>query len=61
VKNKREKQFKKLFEKLPSHVQKQAREDFKIFKTNPYHKSFEFKVVDKQEPAASREVSTSGG
>ena len=49
MKNKREKRFKKLFAKLPSHIQKQARDDFKIFKTNPYYKSFEFKVVDEQD------------
>ena len=49
MKNKREKQFNKLFAKLPSHIQRQATEDFKIFKTNPYYKSFGFKLVDEQE------------
>ena len=45
MKNKRRKRFHKLFEKLPTHIQKQAEEDFKLFKKNPYDSSLGFKML----------------
>ena len=46
MKNKRRKKFHKLFAKLPPHIQKQAREDFKLFEENPYHSSLGFKMLE---------------
>jgi hypothetical protein len=46
MKNKRRKRFHKLFAKLPPHIQKQAIEDFKLFKEDPYHSSLGFKVIE---------------
>ncbi len=44
--NKRRKRFHKLFAKLPPHIQKQAIEDFKLFKKDPYHSSLGFKMIE---------------
>jgi hypothetical protein len=46
MKNKRRKRFHKLFAKFPSHIKKQAEEDFKLFEKEPYHSSLGFKVLE---------------
>jgi hypothetical protein len=38
----------KLFEKLPLHVKKQAKEAFSHFKENPWHPGLHFKCVNSQ-------------
>jgi hypothetical protein len=38
-------QFRELFACLPSHIQKQAREAYRIFKINPYHPGLHFKKI----------------
>jgi hypothetical protein len=38
----------KLFEKLPLHVKKQAKEAFSHFKENPWHLGLHFKCVNPQ-------------
>ena len=48
MKNRRTREFMKLFEKLPSHVQKQAKEAFSHFKENPRHPGLHFKCVNSQ-------------
>lgn len=48
MKNRRIRGFMKLFEKLPSHVQKQAKEAFSHFKENPRHPGLHFKCVNSQ-------------
>ncbi len=45
MKSKRRKKFHKLFAKLPSYIQEQAREDFKLFDKEPYHSSLGFKML----------------
>jgi hypothetical protein len=38
-------QFRRLFARLPGHVQQQAREAYKLFKQNPHHPSLHFKQI----------------
>lgn len=39
--------------KLPAHVQRHAREVYKLFSTNPYHTSLRFKQVHPTKPIYS--------
>ncbi|MGH2498015.1 MAG: hypothetical protein ACRDIV_25215 [Ktedonobacteraceae bacterium] len=57
MKSIRTKQFHKLFEQLPVHVQKQAREAYQLFKQNPYHPGLHFKRIDPQAPIYSVRIS----
>jgi len=57
MKSTRTKQFHKLFEQLPAHVQKQAREAYQLFKQNPYHPGLHFKRIDPHAPIYSVRVS----
>lgn len=57
MKSIRTKQFHKLFEQLPVHVQKQAREAYQLFKQNPYHPGLHFKRIDPQSPIYSVRIS----
>ncbi|MEA3376966.1 MAG: hypothetical protein U9R72_12300 [Chloroflexota bacterium] len=41
----RTRQFKKLFARLPTHVQKIARRKFELFMQNPRHPSFHRRIV----------------
>lgn len=45
VKSVRTRQFKKLFDRLPPHIQEIARWKFELFKTNPYHPSFHRRII----------------
>ncbi len=48
MKNRRTREFMKLFEKLPLHVKKQAKESFSHFKENPWYPGLHFKCVNPQ-------------
>ncbi|HQZ98456.1 MAG TPA: hypothetical protein PLP21_19235 [Pyrinomonadaceae bacterium] len=39
-------QFWKLYEKLPTHIQKLADKNFLLLKTDPHHPSLNFKKID---------------
>jgi hypothetical protein len=45
--------FRKAFGELPSQVQRQAREAYKLFKQNPYHPSLRFKQIHPTKPIYS--------
>ncbi len=49
MKNRRTKEFNKMFERLPKNIQAKAIETYRIFKENPYHSSLHFKCIDPQE------------
>jgi mRNA-degrading endonuclease RelE of RelBE toxin-antitoxin system len=49
VKSQRTKKFKKIFNKLPSHVQAQVEIAYEHFKRDPWYSSLEFKCVNKGE------------
>ena len=49
--------FWELFRQLPSNVQDQARETYRIFTLNPRHPSLQFKRVSQARPAYSVRVS----
>jgi mRNA-degrading endonuclease RelE of RelBE toxin-antitoxin system len=49
MRSKRSKRFNKLFEKLPPHVQKQAKDAYSIFQKDPYYNSLEFKPLQGQD------------
>ena len=48
--------FRKAFQELPSPIQRQAREAYKLFKHNPYHPSLHFKPVHPTRPIYSVRV-----
>jgi hypothetical protein len=48
-----EPRFWKFYDRLPPDVQKRANEAYLLWKTNPYHPSFQFKRVDDQDPIYS--------
>jgi len=45
--------FRKAFKQLPQHVQRQARQAYRLFKQNPYHPSLHFKQVHPARPTYS--------
>lgn len=47
------KHFRRMFERLPSDIQNQAKEAYKLFKANPNHPSLRFKRVHGTEPIYS--------
>jgi len=49
VKNRRTKEFRKRFERLPRDVQEQAKAAYRLFKTNPHHPGLHFECIDRQE------------
>jgi mRNA-degrading endonuclease RelE of RelBE toxin-antitoxin system len=49
--------FRKTFRRLPPPIRKQARDAYKLFKTNPYHSSLHFKRVSNTDPVYSARVS----
>jgi hypothetical protein len=53
MRNRRTKQFHKLFARLPAHIQEQAREAYQLFSKDPYNPSLHFKQIDPQEPIYS--------
>ena len=53
MRNKRSKQFNRLFDQLPVRVQRQAEATYQLFKRDPYHPSLHFKRVNSQDPVYS--------
>ncbi len=49
-------QFRALFSGLPAHVQKQAREAYRLFRQNPAHPGLRFKQVHPDPPTYSARV-----
>jgi hypothetical protein len=49
----RTKAFKKLFARLPTHIQKQATADYEVFKRNPGYPGLCFKRIDPKRPLYS--------
>lgn len=45
--------FRKALERLPQHIQRQARQAYRLFKQNPYHPSLHFKQVHPNRPIYS--------
>ena len=50
-------QFRKRLAALPEEVQEQAREAYRQFKRDPYHKSLRFKRVHTSDPLYSARIS----
>jgi hypothetical protein len=53
MKNKRTKEFKKLFVQLPIQVQQEVRDVYNLFSKEPYHRSLQFKRIDQCDPIYS--------
>jgi len=49
--------FRHAFKQLPQHVQRQARQAYRLFKQNPYHPSLHFKQVHPTRPIYSVRIS----
>jgi len=49
--------FRKALKQLPHHVQRQARQAYRLFKQNPYHPSLHFKQVHPARPIYSVRIS----
>jgi mRNA-degrading endonuclease RelE of RelBE toxin-antitoxin system len=47
------KSFRRAFRRLPKHVQRQARDAYKLFMQNPYHNSLHFQRIHPTEPVYS--------
>jgi hypothetical protein len=51
--------FRELFTALPAHIQRQAREAYRIFRQNPAHPGLRFKQVHADPPIYSARVGIS--
>jgi len=49
VKNRRTKEFHKLFARLPRDIQDQAKASYRLFKVNPYYPGLHFECIDSKE------------
>ena len=49
MKNRRTKEFRRRFARLPHHIQDQAIEAYRRFKTDPYYPGLHFECIDPQE------------
>ena len=49
--------FWKLYQRLPEHVRKQARESYRLFEGDPNHLSLLFKRVSQRRPVYSARIS----
>jgi len=49
VKNRRTKEFRKRFARLPPDIQNQAKAAYRLFKENPYHPGLHFERIDSKE------------
>ena len=49
--------FWEAYRRLPDHVQRQARESYRFFASNPNHPSLDFKRVGRRRPVYSARVS----
>jgi hypothetical protein len=47
------KRFREAFRRLPTHVQKQAQEAYRLFRQNPYQASLKFKQIHPAKPIYS--------
>ena len=45
--------FRKAFQRLPPHVQRQARAAYRLWKQDPFHSSLQFKQIHSREPIYS--------
>jgi len=45
--------FRDAFQKLPEHIRRKAKEAYRLFKQDPYHKSLKFKQVHPTKPIYS--------
>ena len=52
-------QFRALFATLPAHVQRQAREAYRLFRQNPSHPGLHFKQIHPDPPIYSARVGIS--
>jgi hypothetical protein len=50
------KRFREAFAELPSHVQRKAREAYRLWQQNPQHPSLQFKQIHTREPIYSVRV-----
>ncbi len=50
------KQFRELFQRLPSHIRKQSKVAYLLFEFNPYHPGLHFKRVHPEPPIYSVRV-----
>jgi len=57
VKSRTTKRFREAFEKLPSEIQRQAREAYRRFQENPNHPGLRFKKVHRTKPIYSVRIS----
>ena len=48
--------FRKTFQQLPEHIQRQARAAYRLFRQDPAHPSLRFKPVHPSEPVYSARV-----
>ncbi len=56
MKNRRTREFRKRFEKLPSDVQEQAKASYRLFKKNPFYPSLHFECIDREESLWSTRI-----
>ncbi|MDQ3815222.1 MAG: hypothetical protein M3347_14970 [Armatimonadota bacterium] len=49
--------FRKAFAQLPEHIQRQAREAYKLFQQAPYHPSLRFRQIHPSKPIYSVRIS----
>ena len=56
IKSVRTRQFKTMFEQLPSRIQQVGRQKFEIFKTDPFHPSFHRKMIQSTTNHAHRHL-----
>lgn len=49
MKNRRTKEFRKRFERLPRDVQEQAKAAYQLFKKNPYYPGLHFECIDRED------------
>jgi hypothetical protein len=59
MKSRTTRRFRELFAALPAHVQRQAREAYRLFQENPAHPGLHFKQVHPDPPTYSARVGIS--
>ncbi len=59
MKSRTTRSFRELFASLPAHVQRQARQAYRLFRDNPMHPGLHFKQVHAQPPTYSARVGIS--
>jgi len=56
VRNRRTREFRKRFDRLPADVQEQAKASYRLFKKNPYYPSLHFECIDREESIWSTRI-----